>query len=235
MADIWLTFNNQEQGIRLPVMPDSIEASDGSSGNTYEIIGQGEINCINSPKLTEYSFSSIFPAHDYPYVTISKQHFLKPKKKYDAEPNGYVDYILAWMNSKRPIRFTYVGEFWHINEAVSIEGFTWKEVAGSVGDIEYSIKLKKYVFYAAQKAYIISDGASGEVAVRKENDVPPRPDERKPPATYTLVVGDTLWKVAKQTLGDGARWKELQTHNQISDAQIKQLLVGMVLKIPQGG
>lgn len=231
--EIWLSWNNQQEGFQLPVMPGTIEVSSGGKSKTYDVVGLGEINVIKDRHLTEYTFSSFFPSlgnrvtggevsgigYD-PFVAIDQP----------LEPKQYIDYILKWMASKKPIRFVFVGDISGpgINIPVSIEKFDWKEVAGSSGDIEYNIYLKQYVFYAAQKVTISE--SNGQVQLQK--DSPARHDDRQPPKTYTIVSGDTLWIVAKKTLGDGGRWKEIQKLNALSDAQVKALPVGRTLKIP---
>lgn len=46
---------------------------------------------------------------------------------------------------------------------------------------------------------------------------------------YTVKKGDTLWSIAKKTLGDGNRYKELMKANNLQDTIIYP---DMVLKIP---
>lgn len=47
--------------------------------------------------------------------------------------------------------------------------------------------------------------------------------------TYTVKKGDTLWSIAKKTLGDGNRYKEIQKVNGLKDTVIYP---NTVLKIP---
>ena len=47
--------------------------------------------------------------------------------------------------------------------------------------------------------------------------------------TYTVKSGDTLWSIAKKTLGDGNRYKEIQKVNGLKDTVIYP---NTVLKIP---
>ncbi|HEU4964401.1 MAG TPA: LysM peptidoglycan-binding domain-containing protein [Bacilli bacterium] len=225
---IWLSFNNEEKKFRLPVNPESIELKEAGTGSSYEVSGLGEINVIKNPKLTGYRFDSLFPAQHYPFIVGDELH----------PPLYYINLIKEWMGTRRPIRFKFTGSSFNINEAVSIESFDWKEVAGSPGDIEYALELKQYVFYKAQKAVPVAQKATSsstsadasKPVLAKQN--PPRPDERQQPKTYTLVAGDTLWAVAQKFLGNGARYKEIQKLNQITDAEVTRLPVGKVIKLP---
>lgn len=216
---IWLSFNNQEEGFQIPVNPAEIAMAEGNGGATYELTDLGEINVIKSRKLTEFTFKGFLPAHDnYPFLATKQ---LLP-------PMEYVNYLLKWMDTKRPIRFVFIGSTFDINEAVSVESFDWKEVAGSVGDIEYSLTLKKYVFYSARRVQPVTSNQT----VTLQKSEAQRPNEKQPQKTYTMKPGDTLWTIAKAQLGDGSKWTEIKQLNGITDAQVKSLPAGKVLKLP---
>ncbi|AET70762.1 LysM domain-containing protein [Desulfosporosinus orientis DSM 765] len=213
---IELSINNKEVRFELPVMPEALEISESGNCKTYDVVALGEINVIKNPKLTEYGFSSFFPCQRYPFITV--QTLLKPIE--------YVTLLNNWRESRLPIRFIFTSDSLEINKLVSIESFNWKETAGGAGDIDYDIKLKRYVTYAAQLDSLST--IAGPVAAAA---VPARPNETQQPKTYTLVSGDTLWAVAKRFLGDGARWPEIQKLNGITEAEIRRLQIGRVLKL----
>ncbi len=48
---------------------------------------------------------------------------------------------------------------------------------------------------------------------------------------YTVMPGDTLGKIARATLGDPKRWREIAEHNGVNPNRIR---VGQVLQIPRG-
>lgn len=54
-------------------------------------------------------------------------------------------------------------------------------------------------------------------------------------AEYTVVKGDSLWRIAKQHLGSGLKWKEIYEANkdQIKDPNL--IYVGQVLSMPDAG
>lgn len=222
MADygIWLSFNNEKEGFQLPENPPEIEIKDSSNNTTHHINGIGEINVIKDPNLSEFTFSGTFPAVSHPFIVA--QTLLKPNK--------YKNYILKWKKSKKPIRFIFTGSTFDINTLASIEDFTWKEVGGAVGDIEYTLTLKKYVSYGPKKIKIKTKSTSKKKVVEKK--AKPRPDNRVQTKVYKLVKGDSLWKVAQKFLGTGTRWPEIQKLNKIPTSKLRKLPIGLAVKIP---
>ncbi|NQX48628.1 LysM peptidoglycan-binding domain-containing protein [Paenibacillus tritici] len=227
----YLSFNNYEEVIRLPVNPETLEIKENGDSKSYTIVNFGEINVIAYPKLTEITIESMFPAQYYPFVVYSRENAGRLLKPYE-----YVELIRKWMLSRRPVRFvfsglkqesaqeqqTLTGEI-GINMAVSIESFSWKLSAGSSGDIEYTLGLKKYVFYQALGMKVASNGE-----VKKQQK---RASEKTAPSTYTLKAGDTLWSIAQKHLGDGSKSKTLQKLNNIPDSELKKLKIGRVIKL----
>jgi len=258
-----------EEVMNFPINPASIEISESGQGKTYDISGLGEINVIKDRKLTQYSFSGLFPAQWYPFVrgdeflktkeVTFKRHRLDVEKnkqlridmesnsslminleqfemlnnddeRYDPlQPVVYIKLIEKWMASKRPVRFIFSSSTYDINTAVSIESFQWEESAGGGGDIEYTIKLMKYIFYSAKKITTVTNSEGGKVGATSTDS---RPNDKQQDKTYTLVAGDSLWSVAKKKLGNGNRWKEIQTLNNIKDSELKRLPIGKVMKLP---
>ncbi len=56
---------------------------------------------------------------------------------------------------------------------------------------------------------------------------------KAPAKTYTVQAGDTLYSIAKKTLGDGGRYAEIQALNKDILPDANKLKVGMVLKLPE--
>ncbi|GAA3410394.1 peptidoglycan-binding protein [Paenibacillus hodogayensis] len=229
---IELSFNNFAESFRIPVNPETIEFSQSGQGKTYDIVGKGgsaaetragEIQVIQNPKLQEISFNSLFPAVHSPFAVVSPDQLRKPL--------AYINLIQAWMASLRPIRFIYNGANVYISIPASIEKFQWKEAAGSPGDIEYSLSLKEYVFYAPRKAVVVKDESGMDVLVPEP---PERPDERKRPSTYIVQPGDDLVKIAMKFYNlDSSRAADIQRINQLTDAQTRPLETGLELELPE--
>ncbi len=216
---IWLSFNNQTEGFQIPVNPEVIEMSDGVNGQSFNISKLGEINVIKEKKLTEYAFQSIFPNQRLPI--LATEQLLAPK--------NYVQLIDKWMASGQPIRFIFTGDSFDVNTHASIENFDWQEVAGTGGDIEYTLELKRYEFYAA-KAVKVKIQVAQPPKVKQQSKK--RADTKPSPKVYKLVAGDSLWKVARKFLGSGTRYPELARLNNIKSSDYRRLPIGLPVKIP---
>lgn len=218
---LYLSYNNQEDVFEFPVLPADLGPKRSGDGEGYEVYGLGKINAIKAPELAELTIKSRFPASWAPYLNVSVEEL--------HEPSYYLNKIDKWWKTKRPVRLNYFGDSVDINMAVSIESFEWQEVAGAPGDIEFTLDLKEYRFYAAKKVQV-KTSSSGTKTVQKQASS--RSSDKVTPKTYTVVSGDSLWKIAKKVLGDGSRWTEIQTLNSLTAAQVKNLKVGQKLKIP---
>lgn len=217
---LWLSYNNQEEGFELPILPGKIVVSGKGDGAGYDVYGLGRINVIRSPALAEYSFEGLLPAHAYPFITAAQVF----------EPIFYITLLKKWRATRNPIRFVYVGATMDINEPVSIESFEWSETAGDTGDIQFSLGLKEYRFYAAQKVQVVlqEDGSR-----QLQAEVPVRVDDRIVPTHYTVRSGDTLWAISRKVYGTPDRQVEIKELNGLTDAEVKSLAVGTVLMLPK--
>jgi LysM domain. len=223
MADygIYLSVNDGAQEIRLPVNPPEIEVEIPGQGKTYRIVKLGEINSIQTPSLSEISFESFFPAQRYPFVVGTEL----------LEPSSYVETIDEWRRARKVVRLIVTDGTVDINMLASIEDFTWREVAGAVGDIEYEMTLKQFVPYGPKLV---------QVKVQTQNDQPvavaakqeTRPQTKPQPKVHVLKSGETLWALAQKYLGNGSRWPDIARLNGIKDSQVRSLRVGMQIKIP---
>lgn len=69
----------------------------------------------------------------------------------------------------------------------------------------------------------------------------PAPTPPQVPTTYTVVTGDSPWKIAQKLTGDGMRWRELVSANPQKPTVVqadgsrtfKSLFAGEVLRLPE--
>lgn len=213
---ISLSGTDITKAIRLPVLPESIEIEESSNNENYNLQNIGEISIINKIKLPTLTIKSIFPLFYAPYVTTS----------YLSKPSEYVDTIKNWRDKNEPISLTIAGTAYPIEWQCSIEKFVYGESAGSVGDISYTLQLKKYVNYGIEKAIIQPGSNDVTTSATFENY---RPVSKEIPASYKVKKGDTLYAICKKQLGDGDKFRQIAKLNKIKNPNL--IYPGQVIKL----
>ncbi|KYG90783.1 peptidoglycan-binding protein [[Bacillus] sp. KCTC 13219] len=225
MIGIYLSAKNDKEGFRIPVNPPELPFKQDADGEEFQIATIGTVNVPKPMKLQEFTFSSFFPATNTHYA---ETQFVEPKK--------YIDQINKWMADETVIRFVFVGGSFTVNVQVTIQSFEYKQQFGTA-DVDYTISFKKYVPFGFKKMEI----AKKPVAAVKSTDKKPvkvvkkqaqRENPKTVPQTYSLVRGDSLWKIAQKYTGNGANYKALQSLNGIKDSDLRRLPIGLKVKIP---
>ncbi|SCY93002.1 hypothetical protein [Alkaliphilus peptidifermentans] len=132
MINIFLSINNREQIIQLPVVPEEFTIQSPHNNETYQTISQGDIKLIGMEGLKSLTIESFFPMKNY--------SFLRDDAYQGWE---YVEKIEEWMKRRVPIRLVITDT--PINMACSIDNFTYGVKDGS-GDIYYSLSLEEFKF-----------------------------------------------------------------------------------------
>ena len=210
---LWLTHNAEKQKLRIPVLPETFNVEIGSNNETVNITGLGEIIIKQSRPAYQFSFSSFFPAGDFPGMNVKK-----PKK-----PKKYVKKIKKWIKSKKPVHLiiTALG----VSKYCTIEQFNYYEQGGDVGTIYYDLTLKEYREVNVRKVKVSSKKKKATVNKSKK-----RVSNKTSTTTYTVKKGDTLYGIAKKYLGDGSRYTEIVSLNSLSNPNL--IYAGQVLKLP---
>ena len=186
MIGIYLSAKNDNEGFRIPVNPPELPFKNTADGEEFSIAKKGTVNVPKPMKLTEFAFSSFFPADDTHYAETQFR-----------EPQIYIDQITKWMAAETVIRFIYVGGSFSVNELVTIESFEPKDQFGTE-DVDYTISFKKHVPFGFKKMEVVKKSATKKVAATKQpvtvaKKVAPRDNPKPVPQTYSLVKGDSLF------------------------------------------
>ena len=133
--DVFLSVNNREEVLQLPVVPSSFTISKPQTTEKFETVSGEEILLIGKPKLKSISIESFFPVREYLYL----HHTYNP----DMWGWDYVYKIDTWIAQKLPIRLiiTYESSDTPINMAVAVTSFEY--TLKSDGDLWYKIDFEQ--------------------------------------------------------------------------------------------
>lgn len=210
---IYLSYNNNEELIELPILPEKIEISGSGANKSSEVLNLGEITQLKLPKLFSLQIDTEFPANWTPVCEVSAS---KLKSPFD-----YITMIEKWRRTLRPIRFVFTGSTVDINSPVSIESFTYTENGGDVGTFKVKIKLKEYRFYGVDKVNIDNN------FIQKS-----RSTTRTVKQLYKVKKGDTLTSISIKNFGNESKYWDIKRLNGLTDADlINGLEPGMELRL----
>lgn len=213
---MWLTHNAEKEKIQLPALPETFKTNNGSSNDSMDITGLGEIIIMQSRPALEFSFSSFFPAARFPGVQVSSL----------TKPLELVQKINSWKASKKPVHF--IATACGVDLYCSIEKFNYSEEGGDPGTYQYDITLKEYREITVRQVKV--DIPSKEATVEKEEA---RVDNSVQPKTYTVKSGDCLWNIAKQFYGSGSDYTKIYNANKGTIGGNPNLIYpGQVLTLP---
>lgn len=218
--------------VQLPVNPEDITIGGSVNNSTSDTVGQGEINDLGFPQLKELSISSFFPKR------YNGELYINTGGNFEG-PDFYIKFFEDIKATREPFRLIITDI--DINMLVSIENFEYTYQYGT-DDVDYTLELKEYkehnirVLKASSNGYTTVDKTIQKVASASVTNTNSNRSVEKPtPKTYTVVSGDSLWKIAQKLLGDGSRWKEIYTYNNnksIIGGNPNLIRPGQILSIP---
>lgn len=135
--DIFLSVNNREQVIQLPIVPPEFKIKSPVNNEVFTTINQGDIKLIGERGLKSLIIESFFPNRDYPFARD------KTYKRWE-----YVEIIESWIERKLRVRLIATGS--PINIVMAIDDFEYGPQDGS-GDIYYTLSLSEFPEIKLQK------------------------------------------------------------------------------------
>lgn len=111
---------------------------------------------------------------------------------------------------------------WSIAEDYFGSGYNWTDIAGEN-------KLKNYGLEIGQKLNIPDVAAKKPTATKLTTQV--KTVEAIIGESYTVVNGDSLWKIAVRTYGDGYKWTAIAKANKLVNPSI--IHAGNMLTLPR--
>lgn len=215
--------------IRLPIPPEKIPISYPGQNKTANLINGEEINLIRPAGLAEISLDVVFPQMDYPAAV------------WDGSVDNaedFLDHLQDLKESKTPFEFIVIRDgpgrlnSFDTNLDVTLEDYKVSDDVKEGFDLTVSISLKEYRNYGTKiMNFVLIEDEAGTVQASEESETE-RKGEPENAGSYTVVSGDSLWKIAKQLLGNGNRWQELYDLNRDKISNPNLIRPGQVLTIP---
>lgn len=216
-------FQQGNTVIRLPTNPEKIEKTSTQANEKYEVFGLGQIAVPINLELAEYSMKEV----EFPHAT---SHYVETSGSFQG-PDYYESLFNSWRAGSQPIRFiARNGITADINTLVLMEECNPSETAGEEGDKYFDFKLLEYRDFGFKSVVVTQTAAAAPIA--KAAVVPNTTKNPKAQKTYTVKSGDTLWGIAKQLYGDGAKYPTIYNANKSKIKNPNLIYPGQVLTIP---
>lgn len=213
--------------VQLPVNPESLSFKGKSNNKTVDIVNGGQVTNIGFEGLKDFKISSFFPATaDGSYVNTRGQF---------EGPEFYISFFEQIKKDRKPFRLIVTDI--NINLLVSIESFEYKYKYGT-DDVDFTLDLKEYKEHTVRILSLTKNSSTNNPLIAQASSTytnSNRSIEKSIPQNYTVISGDSLWKIAKKLLGDGSRWYEIYTYNNnksIIGGNPNLIYPGQVLSIP---
>ena len=203
--------------LHFPINPEKIICNTGNRILTFDVIALGEISLPRGRVPTRFSFEGFFPGEARKDLPMVKEW---------RPPKELVGQLSAWRNEGTKLRLLVTET--PINHDVYFDGdgsfeHEWR---GGHGDCRYSLR-----FIEAREMVIMAETEIRPAPTMVSSTATSRPASSTP-KTYTVKPGDTLWAIAKKTLGDGGRWREIYNNNtNVIGKDPNLIFPGQVLRI----
>ena len=197
---IELSVNNRQEVIELPINPPTVEFTEKQLNQAITLLNIGEANLKGERGLKYTKLSSFFPSEKSPFY-----------KNAEKKPEKYIAMLQEWKTAKAVVRV--IISDMKINLAMLIDEFTFSRKEGD-GDIYYTISLSEY--------RTLNVPSVQSVTRVRSNGLLDRPNAAASGGTHTVVSGDTLWSISKQSYGSGSQYSKIyNANNGIIEASAK--------------
>lgn len=216
---VFLRYNGSRY--KLPVNPEEIKKTQKINVEKYQILGGSQVSIPSYKELTEYSFDCELPFREV--------HYMEPGGR--ADPDYYINMLKRAQKNLDPLQLIYSnGETDDESTKVLVESLEITEKAGEEGDKYLSLSFLEYKAPSKRFMAVVTPTQPAALQQQPQAEANPAVSAGK---TYTVVSGDSLWKIAKQFYGNGAQYTKIYEANQGTIGGNPNLIYpGQVFTIP---
>ena len=206
---------------KFPVNPEEIKKTCKMNVEKYQVLGGKQVSVPAYTELSEYSFDCELPFREI--------HYMEPESR--ADPDYYINMLKKAQTDKLPLQLIYSnGETDDESVKVLVESMEITEKAGEEGDKYLSLSFLEYKAPTKKYMAVVTSQQPAALQETREQESNPAVTENK---TYTVVKGDSLWKIAKQFYGNGALYTKIYEANKgVIDGNPNLIYPGQVFSIP---
>lgn len=216
--DVDVYIKDDKEVFHLPVNPFSVTINYGKHYETFDILYKGEVDfpAEKAKKIKTMTMDIVFPEEYEPYCRYRDIPI----------PDEAVGKIERYINSSKPVRLIITGL--NFNEMVHFVDYQESNNGENQGDryLSLNIRVVKEEISVVAKAVARARSASSSPSLKGR----PKSKQEK---IYIVKSGDSLYKIAKKTLGNGSKYNELYAANKsVIGKDPNKIFPGQKLIIP---
>ena len=191
-VDIYIREKNGTKKIRVPWLPTSVSLeSGGATVATYDILDKGTVEVPTASGLAKIKWESQFPGKNRTDTSLMRGPW--------NTPESYHRLFEKWLREGTALNVLITS--YPVNLDVYLSNYTCTP-GGGFGDIEYTVEFTE--LRVLQLKSTIKEKTDQNATNKREEATYD---------TYTVKKGDTLWGIAKRTLGSGSLWEKIYDAN----------------------
>lgn len=220
-----MAYDLYMDGVRYPVTPSKVTIKTGNNNKTINLINEGEVNITKSAGLMDISFDLLLPNSKYPFAVYTDGY---------QSAGYYIDLLQELKQNQKKFQFilsrnTPTGNNLHnTNITVTMEDLTITDDSKEGMDAKATVKLKEWRDYGTKTIKLNTTTNTATVTQERAESA----DAPTGGTTYTVVKGDSLWKIAKQFYGNGSQYTKIYNANTGTLSDPNKIYPGQVLTIP---
>lgn len=202
--------------VLFPIAPSKMQTRIKDKNVIIDLASGGELEVLNDAGLTEWSFDLRLPLIEYPFAQYqggfkNPKFYLDKLEKLKVEKSTFQFIVLRTFDSELDtmVERATLGDYEIVEDAGESNHYMMINVTvRKFNPLKTKdVSVKKVVVDSEEKVEVTEE-------LKREEDLPEKPND------YVVKSGDTLYMICKQFLGDGERYREIATLNNISNPNL---------------